>query len=368
MKIICSKSNLLKCLNISLRAVPVRTTMSILECVLIDASSSVIRFISNDMELGIETIVTGEIKEKGIVALNAKIFSDIIRKLPENDVVIQTDADYRTLITCERSKFHIPGHSGDDFSFLPIIDRDNCLTITQFSLKNMIQATNFSILANDNNPLMTGELFEIRNNNLRLASLDGHRISIRMMHLSGEYPDTKVIVPGKTLNEVSKILSGEIEDTERIYFTKNHILFELPDTIILSRLIEGEYFRIDQMITFDYETKVTINRKMLLDCLDRSTLLIKESDKKPLIFHIQDDMIDISLISAIGAMTEEIEIEKEGKDITIGYNPRFLIEALRVIDDEEVNLYFVNPKAPCYIRNEDNSYIYLILPININQG
>lgn len=216
--------------------------------------------------------------------------------------------------------------------------------------------------------MMTGELFEIHDNEFKVVSLDGHRISIRKIMLKDSYPDRKVIVPGKSLQEISKILSGETEDEVRIFFTKNHIVFEFDTTTVVSRLIEGEYFKINQMLSSDYETKFVINKKELLNCIDRATLLIKEGDKKPIVFRIVDGNMEININSALGSMKEEIDIQKEGKDILIGFNPRFLIDALRVIDDENVTIYMVNPKAPCYIRNDDQQYIYLILPVNFNSA
>ena len=364
MKLVCSKSNLLKSVNIVLKAIPGKTTMPILECILIDASTNNIKFTANDMELGIETIVDGTILEKGIVAIDAKIFSDIIRKLPDNDVTIKTDGNLTTTITCEKAKFSISGQSGEEFSYLPYVERDNHIVVSQFTLKEVIRQTIFSIAANENNKMMTGELFEVKGDMLRVVSLDGHRISIRKIELKEEYSDIKVVVPGKTLIEISKILSGETEDEVSIFFTKNHIVFEFDDTVVVSRLIEGEYFRIDQMLSSDYETKIQVNKKELLDCIDRATLLVKESDKKPIILSITDDNIELKIQSQIGSMDEEIDINKEGKDIMIGFNPRFLIDALRVIDDETVDIYLMNPKAPCFIRDEQQSYIYLILPVN----
>lgn len=366
MKLICSKNELLKSVNISLKAVPSKTTMPILECILIDASASEIKFTTNDMELGIETKVKGIIEEKGIIALDAKIFSDIIRKLPDNNVIIQTDANLNTTITCEKAKFTIPGKEGDDFAYLPVIEKNEGIELSQFTLKEVIRQTIFSIAANENNKLMTGELFEIKNNILKVVSLDGHRIAIRKIELKESYSDKKVVVPGKTLNEISKILSGEVEDLVQIFFTDNHIVFEFDDTIVVSRLIEGEYFRIDQMLSSDYETKVCINKREFLDCIDRATLFVKESDKKPIIINIEDESMQLSINSQIGSMKEDIDIEKEGKDIMIGFNPKFLIDALKVIDDEQISIFLVNPKAPCFIKDENESYIYLILPVNFN--
>ena len=366
MKLICSKSNLLHGVNIVSKAVPTRTTMAILECILIDASANEIKLTANDMELGIETKIEGEIAERGVIALDAKIFSEIVRKLPDSDVVIETDASFKTTITCEKAKFNIVGKSGDDFSYIPYIERNEAITLSQFTLKEVIRQTIFSIADNDNNKLMTGELFEIEENHLKVVSLDGHRISIRNIELKNNYEHKKVVVPGKTLQEVSKILPGSAEENVNMFLTDNHIVFAFDDTTVVSRLIEGEYFKIEQMLSSDYETKIKINKRELLDCIDRATLLVKEGDKKPIIMNVTDGNMELKINSFIGSMNEDIDIVKDGKDILIGFNPKFFIDALRVIDEEEVSLYMVNPKAPCFIKDDEGKFIYLILPVNFN--
>jgi DNA polymerase-3 subunit beta len=366
MKIICSRNNLAKGVSIVSKAVPSKTTMPILECILIDATLDTIKLTANDMELGIETSIEGEIIENGILALNAKIFSEIVRKLPDNDVIIDAESDSQALIICEKAKFNIAAQSGEDFSYLPAIEKENFFTVSEFTLKESIRQTIFSIADNDSNKMMTGELFEITEDRLRVVSLDGHRISIRRIELDDSYEPKKVIVPGKTLLEISRIIGGEAEKSVDISFTKNHIVFEFDNTVVVSRLIEGDYFKIDQMLSSDYDTKVRINKKELLDCIDRATLLIKEGDKKPIIMNIGGDSMQLKIKSQIGTMDEEILIAKEGKDLLIGFNPKFLIDALRVIDDEEVDLYFMNAKAPCFIKDSQQSYIYLILPVNFN--
>ena len=364
MKLVCSKSNLLNGVQTVSKAVPNKTTMSILECILIDATRNEIKLTANDMELGIETIIEGDIVEKGQIALDAKILLDIVRKLPDNDVTIEANSSFKTNITCEKAKFTIIGKSGEDFSYLPSIERIDSIIISQFTLKEVVRQTIFSIADNDNNKLMTGELFEINGNELKVVSLDGHRISIRKIKLKESYPSRKVVVPGKTLNEVSKIVSGDTDKDVSIFFTGKHIVFEFDKTTVVSRLIEGEYFRIDQMLSSDYETKVTINKRELLECIDRATLLVKEGDKKPIIINITNDMMELKINSTVGSMNEEINISKQGKDIMIGFNPKFMIDALRVIDDEQIDIYLVNPKAPCFIRDITEKYIYLILPVN----
>ena len=366
MKLVCSKANLLNGVQTVSKAVPSKTTMSILECILVDATNGEIKLTANDMELGIETTIEGQIVEKGIIALDAKMFLEIVRKLPDSDITIETDASFKVVITCEKAKFTIIGKSGEDFSYLPAVEKDDSIVMSQFTLKEVVRQTIFSISDNDNNKLMTGELFDINGEEFKIVSLDGHRISIRKIQLKNSYSPKKVVVPGKTLQEISKIIPGSADEDVVIYITNNHIVFEFENTTVVSRLIEGEYFKIDQMLSSDYDTKVRINKRELLDCIDRATLLVKEGDKKPIIMNITDGNMELRINSFIGSMNEDIDIDKDGKDIMIGFNPKFFIDALRVIDEEEVNLYMVNPKAPCFIKDDEGKFIYLILPVNFN--
>lgn len=366
MHIICDKSKLIEGMNIVMEAIPGKTTMMILECVVIEAKDNQIKLIANDLQLGIETLIDGEIKQEGSVAVGAKVFFEIIRKLPSDNVSITVDEDYHMNISCGKAKFNIMTKATDEFPYLPNIVKDKNVNISQFTLKDIIRQTVFSISDNENAKVMTGELFEIHDSELKVVSLDGHRISIRKVKLNQSYDDVSVIIPGKTLIEISKIINGGMDDEVSIFFTDKHVLFEFEDTIVLSRLIEGEYYKIDKMLSTDYETKVTVNKREMLECIDRSTLLLKESDKKPVIIDVQDDYMKFAMNSAIGSMDEDIDASKEGKDILIGFNPRFLMDALRVIDEDEITMYMINPKAPCFIRDQEETYIYLILPVNFN--
>ena len=371
MKLQFQKNALLNGINIVSKAIPSKTTMSILECILIDANADEIKLTGNDMELGIETKVEGSILERGKIALDAKLFYEIVRKLPdgESSVIITSDNRFNTTIQCESALFNIQGRDGDEFSYLPYIERDQNLVLSQFTLKEAIRQTIFSISPNDSNKMMAGELLEVRDNILKVVSLDGHRISIRNITLKESYENRKVIVPGKTLSEISKILTGDTEKDVQIFFSKNHILFEFDDTVVVSRLIDGEYFKIDHMLSSDYETRVKLNKREFMDSIDRSMILIRDSDRKPIILNVEDDNVNLKVRSSIGFMNADVPAYKSGKDIMIAFNPKFLLDALRVIDDEEVEIYMMNPKSPCFIKDENETYIYLILPVNfINEG
>lgn len=368
MKIKCNKTKLISGISTVMKAVPSKSSMTILECILFTADENGIKLTANDMDLGIETYIDGEVLIAGQIALEAKMIFEIVRSFSENDedVVIENEEDFTTYVSCGNPSFKIAGRSSEEFAYLPDIARSNPIEISQFSLKEVIKQTIFSVSDNDTNKIMTGEYFEINGDNFKVVSLDGHRISIRQINLKNSYDEIKAIVPGKTLSEISKIIPGDVDKDVAIFFTENHVIFEFDTTTVISRLIEGTYFRIDQMISNDYETKLEINKKKLLESISRATLLVKEGDKKPIIFTIDDENVNLKINSSLGSMNEDIKVEKSGKDIMIGFNPKFLIDAIKVIDDETITLYMVNPKAPCIIKNDDESYLYLVLPVNFN--
>jgi len=367
MKVICSKELLVKGLNTISRAVPVRTTMDVLKCVLIEADQNNLVLTANDTSLGIETKFQADVIETGKIAIDAGLFSSIIRKLPESNVQIESDAQFGIVITCEKAKFSISGRESDDFVYLPSIDKVSSVSLSQFTVREMINQVIFSIADSDLNAAMSGVYLEVIGNKIRMTTLDGHRISVRINDLKETYENAHAIIPGKALNDLSKIINGDNDKEITISFSKNYISFEYDMTKVVSRVIEGEYFKIESMLRDEHETVVQLNKKEFLNCLDRSTLLINESDKKPVVIDIKDDEMNIRLKSAIGSMNESIGIEKHGKDIKIAFNPKLLMDALRVIDDEEITLYLVKYNYPCTIKDKDGYYSYVILPVNFTE-
>ncbi len=366
MKITCSKTDLLNGLNIALRAVPGRTSLPILECFLIEASDT-IKIITNDNDMGIETYINGTVSKMGKIAINARILSDIVRKLPENNVDIETNSNFKVKIKCEDAEFVINGNNYIEFPELPQTGNDKQISISQFTLKELIKQTIFSISLNDANAIMRGELFTVDKDNIKITSLDSHRISIRNEKLAYEYEKFKSIIPGKTLMEISRILAGESGDIVEISFDKKFVKFKFDKTTVVSRLIEGEYFNVEQMISSDYETIARLNKNEFINVIERAVTLTRESEKKPIIFDVRDGEMDIEMTSSIGSMNDHIYINKEGKDLKIGFNPKFFLDALKVIDDEEISIYFVNSNAPCVIKDKEGNYLYIILPVNINK-
>ena len=370
MKITCQKSDLVKGVNIVKNAIPVRTTVEIQKCILIDASSDKITLTANDLETGIETIVTGDILERGIIALDAAEFSKYVGLLPDNEITIETDSKNEAKIMFNPANpgdcFTLLGKSGESFTKIPEIKKNEPIVISQFTFKNIIKQTIFSVADNENNKLMTGELLDIKDNKLKVVALDGHRVSIRNVDLKDQTSNANVIIPKKTLTKITNIINGTAEENLFIYPNENDIVFEFDNTVVNSRIIGGEFFQVERMLSDNYETKVKINRKDLLEVIKRASAIVHEGDKKPIIVNIENDVMTISISSNISSFTNSIEIVKEGKDIMIGFNPKFIREVIENIDDEEISLYLLNAKSPCFIRDDAGSYVYIILPVNFN--
>ncbi len=373
MKLKLNKEELNNAISIVQRAVASKTSMNILECILITANEDRIVFTSSNMDLGIETFIRCErskISEPGMTAIDAKLFSDIIRKItedPNDDIVLNSDGNIVELKS-STSTFKIQERDAEQFPEFPVVNEDNYISLSQFTLREVIRDTIFSVAMNDSNKLMTGELFEVSGDNLKVASLDGHRISIRNAALKDNYGNFKAVIPGKTLSEISKILNGEMDDEVNIFFENETVMFRFDNTTVVSRLIEGEYFNINSMLSNDFETRLTMNRKELLSHVEKATILVRENDKKPLVFDIKDQQLTLKINSVLGSLNSEMLVNKTGKDLMIGFNPKFLQDILGVIDEDEISMYLTNSKAPGFIRDDDNTYNYLILPINFNQA
>lgn len=360
------KAQLVNALSIVMKAVSTKTSSVILESILISASDNRVVLDATDTELSIQTEVDAVIVKAGGVVLNAKLFSEIVRKFDSTESLIELDVDndFKTTIRCEQAVFNIMGIDPVEFIPMPKIDRDAFISLSQFSLKEVIRQTEFSTAISDINRMMGGELIDVKNNVAKFVTLDGHRMSIRNIELMGEYEDQKCVVPIKSLQEVMRIIDSDTQKNVNIYFSKDHILFEFDRTLVLSRILDGEFFRIESMLSNDYDTKVNVSRIKLQSAIEQSMILIRENEHKPMILDIENGMLKLSVNSSLGFMDAKVNIEKSGSDLKIAFNPKFLVDALKVIDDDFVNIYFTNAKSPCFIRDDKNTYTYLILPVN----
>lgn len=358
---------LLQYINIVNKAVSNRTTLPILECILLTANERGFIMTGNDLEIGIRTApIEAEIQKAGEVAIEARIFNEIVRRLNGESVTIATDEDYAVTIVSGSSEFKIMGQSGEDFPTLPEVEQERLYSMEQAKLRDMIRQTIFSIAQDGSKPVLTGELFELRSNSVHVVSVDGYRISFRKNSLLTGSGDTDVIVPGKTLAELNKILSQEEDDTLSIYLTEKHILFDLGTAVMVSRLIEGDFIRYAQSFSEDYKTKVVINKSELIQALERASLVSRDNRKTPVRLMIRANGMDITARSDMGTAHENVTAEVEGDDLAIAFNPRYLIEALRSIEEETVKMIFMASLSPCTILpGEGDSFKYLILPLRM---
>lgn len=367
MHIYCRQDLLLNSINTVLKACSTKTTMSILECILLTATNNKLTLVGNNLELGIESTIDADVLNEGCIALEAKIFSEIIRRMPGEVIELSTDENYVTSIISEKSKFQISGQSGQDFPSLPKVDKVNACTINQIDLKEMIRQTIFSVAQDETRPILTGEMLQVKNNSLNMVAVDGYRISYRKMELSNENDDIEVVIPGRTLGEINKILSSEENQKVNIYFSDKHVLFDLGDSKVVSRLLEGDFLRYEQVFSPDYETKILVDRKNFLMSIERAALISREGKKNPIRVEIDGDKMIITSNAELGTSREELDVILEGKEIVIAFNPKYLIDALRVIEDDKVYIQFISALTPCTINPEQgDQYKYLILPIRVN--
>jgi len=363
MKVICSKDNLSEGINIVQKAVSTKTTLPILEGILLECGDS-FKLTGNDLEIGIECVVEADIKEEGSVVINSRVFGDIVRKLPDSEVLIEVKENNLVTIECENSYFEIKGISPQGFPALPEIKKDNAFKISQKIVRDMIKQTIFAVSTDENRPILTGSLIECKNGEITFVAIDGYRLALRKNKIDNSELDLRVVVPGKTLNEISKILQP-VDEEITIYSTSNQIMFDIGNCKVVSRLIEGEYLNYRSSITEDYETKVRVNKNDLLASIERASLIITSDERRfPVVFYIEEDKMKVTSNTNVGTVKEEINVETDGNRIDIGFNPRYFIDALRVIDEDIIDVYFATSLGPCIIRPvEDDSFIYLIAAV-----
>lgn len=376
MRVICGKSALVEGINIASRAVSSKTGLAILECCLLTVmKGDGFKLTANNMEMAIETKpIEADVLEEGAVALDSKVFFDIVRRLPGNSVEIVSDSKNLTTIRSDKSEFKILGMNAAEFPATPELDEDGVLqsryTLPAAEFKNMIRQTIFSVSLDNSKPTLCGELLEIEGGVVKMVSLDGIRVSLRQYDLGRKDENEniiKVIIPGKTLGEISKILPAEPEATVSFSATDKHILFDLENAVVVSRLLEGEFFNYENMFLKETETKVTVDRAEFLECIERASLVSRDA-KKGIKLKFEDGRIIITCNTEIGASYEEILAEQDGLGLEIGFNPRYIADVLKVLEQERVVLGFVSTSAmsPCIIKVEDSSdYQYLVLPVRL---
>ena len=372
MKFVVEKDKLLKAVNSVAKAVAVRTTTPILEGILIQTNdNNDIKLTCYDQELGIEYIIQDcDVQEQGAIVVNATMFGEIIRKLPDAEINIEVNNKNLLVIECESSLYKLATMNADEYPELPEFTIENTVTIEQNTLKEMITKTIFAISIEENRPIFTGCLFEIKDNVLNVVAVDGFRLAWKQKQLTDSVKDFSAVIPGRTLSEVNKIIADSL-DTVKIGVSKNQALFEIENCKIVTRLLEGEFLNYSKVIPENWETRVRVNRSLIMNCFDRISLIssssIEKEKKYPVKINVDTKGIKISCTNQTGDAKEELIVTTEGKELEAGFNPKYFLDVLRNIDDEEVYIDFGTAISPCIVRSveDDGDYKYMILPIRL---
>ena len=369
MKIICYKDTILKALNSVIKGVASKTTKPILEGILIQTNDKEIKLTTYDLEIGIEYIIECDVKEQGSTVVNAIMFSEIIRKLPDSEISITLNENNLLEIECEGALYKLTTMNPDEFPELPKIEVENSIDLEQNMLKNMIRRTIFAVSTEENRPIFTGCLFEVENNKLNVVAVDGFRLALRSIYLQEKVNDFKAVIPGKTLNELNKILLDSF-DHVKIGIAKNQALFEMENCKVVTRTLDGEFLNYKSVIPTTWETRIRVNKNSLQDSFERISLIsassIEKEKKYPVKVTVDIGKITISCTNQTGDAKEEIFVSTEGKNLEAGFNPKYFLDSLKAIDDEDVYVEFGTSISPCLIKSvQNNDYVYMILPIRL---
>ncbi|HEY5524275.1 MAG TPA: DNA polymerase III subunit beta [Clostridium sp.] len=361
---ICEKQKLQEGILITQKAITGKSTMPVLEGIYIQANKKEVTLIGSDMDVSIETKVEANVIEEGTVVIDSKIFGEIIRKLPNSEVRIERIENDTLQISCEKSVFNVVYMNSDEFPSLPQIDEEKQIQIPQNILKNMIKSTSFAVAQDETRPILQGILFEMKNRKLNLVALDGYRLAIKTEYLDSDF-DIEVVIPGKTLNEVSKILD-DVESIVNITFSNNHILFNLNKTRIISRLLDGKFVNYNSLLPQEHKLLVEVNKQDLQNGIERASLMAKDGNSNLIKLEVQQDNLIITSNSQLGKVREEVGIIMQGDGIQIAFNSRYLLDVLKNMEEDVVVLEMTSSVTPCIIKaKETDSYRYLVLPVRL---
>ena len=370
MRLVCSKNLLVEALAVAIKAVSSRTNMPILECCLLTADESGLTVTTKDLEMAIKTkAIESEVSENGSIALDVKVFGDIIRGLPGPQIEIVSDEKHLTTIKSGKSEFKILGMNPVDFPELPEVGKAQSFKISANQLKNMVRQTVFSVSQDNSKPVLCGQLLDISEGIIKMVTVDGFRISLRSFEIDDSDADDqaiKMVVPGKAMDEISKILPTDADEVVSFYYTQKHIMFDLGSCIVVSNLLEGEFINYENMFTNEITTLITTGRAEILESINRATLISRDTKKVHVKLSITDSVMAISCNTEMGTSHEEVNVLQDGPDIEIAFNPKYLIDVFKTLDAEKITIAFTSPLSPCVIKVEDSEdYKYLVLPIRM---
>jgi len=364
MKVICSRSLFVDAINTVQKAVGTHTTLSILEGILFEASDSV-KLTGYDSETGIEHTMPAEVLVPGQVVIAARLLGDVVRKLPEDTVKIEVNDNLMITIESGSSVFHLRGLSALDYPKIPIVEEARLLKVPQNKLIEMIRQTAFAASTDDSRPILNGVNVVLENGVLTLVAVDGFRLAVRHEEVEAKEESVSFIVPAKAMNEVARVLPN-VEGDISIYYSHNHILFDSEETRLVSRLIRGEFMNYKGLIPSSAESSLVINTSHLLAACERASLIIESESKRfPVTFvSTSDSELQVSARTDVGTTEEDIEVKLTGKRFDIDFNPKYFIDILKVVPDEEIKIEFSGSVGPSVIKPlEGDRYAYMILPL-----
>ncbi|HIZ19455.1 MAG TPA: DNA polymerase III subunit beta [Firmicutes bacterium] len=366
MNIHCNRQALLDAVSNVQRAVSGKSTLPALEGILLKAMGSSLFLAGYDLDLGITTTIEAEVREPGEIVLTAKLFGDIVRRLPEETVSLVTDEKLNTTIRSGLTEFTIIGISAIEYPEIPSVSDGVGFTVPQNILKSMIRQTLFAVAQTDNRPVHTGTQFEVQEEELRLVSVDGSRLAMRCEPMKSKEAMT-FVVPGKTLSEVLKLLSDE-ETPMSMAVGRRHIVLEIDGYAVISRLLDGEFLPYRKAIPQNITTTVRVKTRDLMDAVERASLVINDRIKSPLVCEFKDGKIKISCTTPLGSASDVIHADIEGNEEEMGFNSRFLIEALKNTETDEVRIELGGPLSPMkMLPATGESFLFLVLPVRLKK-
>ncbi|MBQ8974274.1 MAG: DNA polymerase III subunit beta [Oscillospiraceae bacterium] len=372
MKFTCEKYVLQNALNTASRAAAQKSTVPALEGLLIEAVGSTVRISGYDMKIGITTSIPADIEQSGGIVLNSRLFCDIIRKMPDDIVSISADESYMTRIKCAMSDYEIMGTAAEDYPELPTVDSTSGINVPQGMLKSMIAQTNFAVSDNESRPIHMGELFDIENGTLTVVAVDGYRLALRREELSDESAvPGSFVVPGTALSEVEKI-AEDTQESLKITVGLKHIMFTVNETVLITRRLEGEFLNYKNSIPQTGKYHIKADKRKLIDAVERVSLIISDKLKSPVRCTFRDNVVSMLTNTTLGKASDEVEVEGDGENLEIGFNNKYLLDALKAAPADEVCLRLTSGVTPCVVLPTDDSrsFVYMILPVRLksNEG
>ena len=364
MKISCLRTDLANAVSNVSRAVSTKAAIPALEGVLIKAYDNKLNISGYNLEIGITTDIEATIQSEGEIVVSAKLFLDIVRRLPEEIVMIETDDRMVTYITCGHVDYQIVGMSSVEYPDLPSFEQTDGITVNSKILREMIRQTVYAVSENTAKPIYTGSLFEIENDNFRIVAVDGYRMAIRNENVDSE-SKTSFVVPGKTQQEVLKLLTDDEENVE-IIIGQRHITFKVRNYRVISRLIEGTFLDYNTTIPKEAKTEIVMNTRSIIDAIERMSLLNNDRVQSPVRCIFADDEIKLSCASAVGKASDVLSVPIIGDSVEIGFNNRYMLDALKNTDTDEIKLILNGPTAPMIIKPvKGDAFLCFVLPMRL---